>query len=186
MELAQELGCALIEELSSWRSNVSRYATPPESIRQALASIVPSGEHELPSYPCRVKLKSGDVLDRVLIVPEKEYLHYWGVYPEDDKAKRSIRIEDILQLEESPTRLPARFADEIYRAGESGMGGTDFIVVFTDGSRQAYSAGGVVDFISYPTGKGPVDVAGVLPREGGGDTLVAVPGHYWCLYSLPA
>jgi hypothetical protein len=130
-------------------------------------------------------LKTGEVLDRVLIVPEKEYLYYWGIYPEDDKAKRSIRIEDILQLEESPTRLPARFADEIYRAGESGMGGTNSIVVFADGTRQAYGAGGVVDFISYPTGKGPADVVGVLPREGRGDTLIAVPDHYWCLYSSP-
>jgi hypothetical protein len=162
---------------------VSRYAVLPGPILQALARIEPSGEHELPSYPCRVKLKNGEVLERVLIVPDRQYLHYWGVYPEDDKAKHSIRIEDILQIEESPTRLPARFADEIYRAGESGMGITIFIVVFADGSRQAYGAGGVCDFISYPPGKGPADVSRVLPHEGRGDTPVRVPDHYWCLYS---
>ncbi len=162
---------------------MSRYAPLSEPIRQALASIRPSGEHELPSYPCRVQLRSGEVLDSVLIVPERQYLYYVGVYPEDDKAKRSIRVEDIWQVEESPTRLPARFADEIYRAGESGMGGTTFVVVFADGSRQAYGAGGVVDFISYPAGKGPADVVEVLPREGRRDTLIQVPNYYWCLYS---
>jgi hypothetical protein len=128
-------------------------------------------------------LKNGEVLERVLIVPEKQYLRYWGVYPEDDEAKHSIRIEDILEIEESPARLPARFADEIYRAGESGMGGTTFIVFFADGSRQSYSAGGVCDFLSYPPGKGPGDVSKVLPHEGRCDAQVAVPDFYWCLYS---
>ena len=165
------------------RSTLSRYAVLPEPIREALARIEPSGEHELPSYPCRVQLKNGGVLERVLIVPERQYIRYWGVYPEDDKAKHSIRVEDILQIQESPVRLPARFADEIYRAGESGMGGTTFIVVFADGSRQAYAAGGVCDFLSYPPGKGPADVSEVLPRQGRGDALVAVPEYYWCLYS---
>jgi hypothetical protein len=68
--------------------------------------------------------------------------------------------------EDSPTRLPVRFADEISRHGESGMGHTIFTVVFADGQRQACVTGNAVDFIRYPLGKGPRDVAAVIPHAG--------------------
>jgi hypothetical protein len=79
--------------------------------------------------------------------------------------------------------LPARFANKLYNAGESGMGYTIFTVVFSDGTKQAYSAGNAVDFIRYPEGKGPADVADVLPHEGRNEIQIRVPEYYWCLYS---
>ena len=56
-------------------------------------------------------------------------------------------------------------------------------MVFSDGERQACGTGNAVDFIRYPKGKGPNDVAAVLPHEGRNAQPVAAPDWYWCLYS---
>jgi hypothetical protein len=56
-------------------------------------------------------------------------------------------------VEDSPTRVLARFANAIYENGESGMGYTIFTVVFSDGILQACVTEKAVDFISYPNGK---------------------------------
>lgn len=153
-------------------------------IREALKNIEPSRYGELIYHPCRAVLKSGEACDSVYIVSEKPYLKYWGVYPENDPGKRWIRIEDIAEVKESTIRLPAQFANEIYRNGESGMRYTIFTVVFADGMRQAYATGNAVDFIRYPIGKGPKDVAAVIPHEGiRDDSLANSPEWYWCLFS---
>lgn len=166
---------------------MTRYFSLPSHIREALEGLEPSGDGELVYHPCRATLKSGETLDTVYIVAEKPYLKCWGVYPEDDRGKRWIRIEDVAEVQDSPTRLPARFADEIYRNGESGMGYTIFTVVFTDGLRQACVTGNAVDFIRYPLDKGPKDVAAVIPHEGRrDDSLVKAPEWYWCIYSEQA
>lgn len=163
---------------------MSSYPALPEHIRARLVGIEPSRDGELLYYPVRVVLKSGDILDTVYIVSEKPYLKYWGVYPEADRGKRWIRIEDVAQVEDSPTRLPARFANEIYQQGESGMGYTIFTVVFADGHKQACVTGNAVDFIRYPPGKSPKDLVAVIPHEGRrDDSLVKAPEWYWCLYS---
>ena len=163
---------------------MARYSPLSSHIREAFRGIEPSGDGELVYYPCRAVLNSGNAFDTVYIVPEKPYLKYWGVYPEDDRGKRWIRIEDVAQVQDSPTRLPAQFANEIYKNGESGMGYTIFTVVFADGLRQSCVTGNAVDFIQYPSGKGPKDVVAVLPHEGRRDhSLVNAPEWYWCLYS---
>lgn len=103
---------------------------------------MPSGDDELKYYPCRVTLKDGTILDTVYIEPEIPYFRIWGIWPEDDRGKRSVKIEDVLNVEDSPTRLPVRFANEIYEHGESGMGYSIFTVEFSDGQRQACVTGG--------------------------------------------
>jgi hypothetical protein len=145
---------------------MSRYSALPDHVREALGGIVPSGDDELWYFPCRVTLRDGRIFDTVYIEPEMPYLRWWGVYPEDDRGKRFVKIEDVVKVEDSPTRLPARFANQIYDHGESGMGYTIFTIVFSDGERQACITGKVVDFIRYPNGKGPNDVSSVLPHEG--------------------
>lgn len=165
---------------------MTRHSSLPERIKIELKLVPPSHAEEMTFYPCRVALASGTVLETVYIVPENPYLKYWGIYPEDDPAKKWIRIEDVIRVEDSPTRLPARFADEIYRNGESGMGSTIFTVVFVDGFRQACVSGGAVDFIKYPLGKGPKDVVAVIPHEGRDRSPVIAPDWYWCLYSEAA
>lgn len=162
---------------------MSRYPALSDSIREALTKIVPSKAGQLLYYPCRVTLESGERLDTVYIEPEKPYLRIWGVYPEEDKGKKWIRIQDVVAVEDSPVRLPARFANEIYSQGESGMGYTIFTVAFSDGKRQAFVTGNAVDFIHYPPGKGPNDVIGVEPHEGRNAEPIVTPDWYWCLYS---
>jgi hypothetical protein len=162
---------------------VSRYSQLPELIRSALADIEPSSDGDLTYYPCRVTLREGSVVDTVYIEPERPYLRTWGVYPEDDRGKRFVSIDDVVNVEDSPLRLPAQFANEIYRNGESGMGYTIFTVVFSDGTNQACATGNAVDFIRYPEGKCPSDVIAVRPHEGRNAEPVSAPHWYWCLYS---
>jgi hypothetical protein len=162
---------------------VSRYPQLPELVRNALGDIEPSKDGDLSYYPCRVSLRDGSALDAVYIEPEKPYLRMWGVYPEDDRGKRSVSIDEVVTVEDSPLRLPAQFANEIYRNGESGMGYTIFTVFFSDGTRQACATGNAVDFIRYPYGKRPSDVIAVLPHEGRNADPVSAPHWYWCLYS---
>jgi hypothetical protein len=163
---------------------MTRYSILPDYVREALTGIEPSHDKDLPYFPCRAVLRNGEVFDTVYIVPEQQYLNHWGVYPEDDAAKRWIRVEDIVQLEDSPCRLPAHFANQLYQSGESGMGYTVFTVVFRDGERQACVTGNAVDFIRYPIGKTSADVQSVIPHEGRrDDSLVKSPQWYWCLYS---
>ena len=108
----------------------------------------------------------------------------WGAYMQTEGAKRLIRVEDVAQVRDSPKRIPARFANELYQHGESGMGYTIFTVVFSDGTRQGCVTGNGVDFIQYPTGKGPLDVTAVIPHEGKRDnSLFTAPSSYWCIYT---
>ena len=95
-------------------------------IREALKIIEPSRDGELVYYPCRAVLKSGEACDTVYIVSEEPFVKHWGVYPENDPGKRWIRMEGIAEVRESPIRLPAQFANEIYRSGESRWG-TQFL-----------------------------------------------------------
>ena len=166
---------------------IRRYPQLPTHIKEALAAIEPSRDGELLYHPCRAVLKGGRDLEAVYIVPAEPYLEAWGVIPEDDKAKRSIRIEDVDHVEESLSRLPAPFANQLYESGESGMGYTIFTVVFKDGERQACISGNTVDFVSYPPGKSPIDVVAVIPHEGRRDgSSISGPDYHWCLYSEKA
>lgn len=155
-------------------------------VGEALKTIEPSRDGEIVYYPCRAVLKSGEVFDAVYIVAEKLYVKHFGLYPENLPGKQWIRMEDIAEVQESPTRLPAKFANEIYRKGESRMGYTKFTVVFADGLRRTWDSanGSAIDFIHYPLGKGPRDVVAVIPHEARIDDLgVRSPEWYWCLYS---
>src|ERR1700733_4389764 len=78
-------------------------------VREALKGIEPSLDGDLAYYPCRVVLKSGEACDTVYVVPEKPYIKHWGIYPENDRGKRWIKMEEIAEAEESPIRIPAQF-----------------------------------------------------------------------------
>jgi len=146
--------------------------------------VAPSENYGLKYYPCRVMLKDGGHVDRVYVVEQQQYIRVWGVYPEGDGGKSSVLIEDVVDIEESPSRLPAQLANKLYEAGESGMGGTVFTVVFRHGGRQAFAAGNAVDFISFPEGKTTADIRDVLPHKGRESRdIKKAPAYYWCIYS---
>lgn len=159
---------------------LGHYAPLPDCMEQALSSVQPSWDGTFAYYPCRVVLKNGAVFDSVYIQPEQSWVRHWGCYPEEWE----ISIEDVAEVQDSPIRLPAQFATELYRHGESGMGYTIFTVVFADGHRQAWGGGNAVDFIRYPAGRGPDDVVQVIPHEGRRDSnIMTRPDWYVCLYS---
>jgi hypothetical protein len=155
----------------------------PDKLRDDLSAILPSQCGDLAYWPCAARMKDGTVLVCVYVVLEGPYIRQWGVYPQQDRRKSYISVVDVDALAESPSRLPARLANKLYEAGESGMGYTIFTVVFADGSRQAYGTGNAIDFVGYPEGKGQGDVLDVLPHEGRNAEPASCPEYYWCLFS---
>jgi len=68
-------------------------------------------------FPCLVVLENVEQHDYVYIVEAKSYIRFWGVWPDDDPAKRPIRIDDVAQIHSSPSRLPVRLARQMYTLG---------------------------------------------------------------------
>jgi hypothetical protein len=113
----------------------------PDKLQEDLSTITPSVDGDLTYWPCAARLKDGTVLVCVYVVPEFPYIRHWGVYPQHDRGKSYISLADVDALAESPRQLPARFANKLYKSGESGIGYSIFTVVFAGGSRQAYLPG---------------------------------------------
>jgi hypothetical protein len=162
--------------------------TPSQALQ--LARVDRSNNGGIEYAPCQVSLTSGDVIDRVYVVEASVYMSHWGVDPRDDPGKQALAIEDVVGIESSPTRLPARMADEVYAAGESGMGYVIFTVVTRDGSQLPYVTGNAVDFPMWPHGIDPEDVVRVLPHVGRENFTARRPrrtersaDYFWCLYS---
>lgn len=133
--------------------------------------------------PCRVTLKSGDVLDRVYIVERAAFRRTWG------ETEATVLVDDIERIEDSPVRLPVRWANVLYEAGESGMGYTLFTARLRDDSTLPFVVGNAVDFPNWPPDTGPADVVDVEPHGGREVFRHRPPGPYessaeyaWCLY----
>jgi hypothetical protein len=93
-------------------------------------------------------------------------------------------------IQSSPTRLPARFANDDYKAGESGMGYTFFTVVVRGGGQLPFVAGNAVDFPAWPADINPAEVTHVQPHVGRDSFRDRSPtsseqmaNYHWCLYS---
>jgi hypothetical protein len=158
----------------------------PRHLAEKLRNITPSEDGKMRYYPCRVTLRTGEVVERVYLAARGSYMETWGVAPEEDPGKHAIALTDVLDLEESADRLPAPFANVLYRAGESGMGYCLFTVVFENGSRQVYVAGNAVDFVPVPKGQSFKSIAAVLPHEGPSDVSRLDGLDYaWCLFEDP-
>jgi hypothetical protein len=150
-----------------------------------LARVPASRDGLLHYAPCLVRLRSGEVLPRVYVVEEQAFLRMWG----NDPKRRMLDLRDIATIQDSPVRLPARFANEIYDAHESGMGYFIFTLVLNDGRRLPFLTGNAVDFPNWPAGVGPGDVVSVEPHVGR-DELSSTgsatrPADYlWCLHGV--
>lgn len=134
--------------------------------------------------PCQVTLDDGAVVDEVYVMHAQEYIDIWGIWPDQDRGKREIDLSRVVEISESPSRLPPKIANEIYKAGESGMGWCVFTLVFKDGARQEVASGNAVDFVKLPAGKRMTDIVKVLPHEGGRDAAneSASLDYHWCLF----
>jgi hypothetical protein len=134
------------------------------------------------AVPCKVTLDDGSQLERVYIQDAQSYIDKWGIWPEDDKAKRSLDVTRIVAIGESAQRLPVDIASRLYEAGESGMGYCVFTLIFRDGSQRTYVTGNAVDFVQLPAGMSHRDIIDVRPHTGDRDGASAGLDYYWCLY----
>lgn len=156
----------------------------PAKLADQLARVPTSRDGQLDYAPCLVRLNSGEVHRRVHVVRESAFLALWG----NDPNRSMLDVRDVAAIEESPERLPARFANVIYDAHESGMGYFIFTLVLNDGRRLPFLTGNAVDFPSWPAGVGPSDVVGVEPHVGRDELSGADPAtrraveFHWCLY----
>jgi len=154
----------------------------PIPLQSQLANIIPSRDSQMEYFPCRVVLNSGAVFDNVYIADITKYLKVRGILPSLDSDKKSISINDIAKIDESPNRLPARFANKLYKAGESGMGYSIFTIVFKDGNQMPIVTGNAVDFVNLPNGYTNNDIVDVIPHEGRNANPKHGPEYIWCLY----
>ncbi len=105
------------------------------NLEAQLHAIEPTHDGMMEYFPCMVLLADGKQHDCVYIAEAQPYIRIWGVWLDDDQGRKAIPIEEVAQIQPSPTRLPVRFAREMYAVGESGMGGCIFTLCFTDGTR---------------------------------------------------
>lgn len=155
----------------------------PISLLRQLDAIEPSEvEPGLLVHPCSAELNDGVVLERVYLMTaatSKRRLGYDGSTLPDSNW---ISKDSVASITESPARLPVRFANEIYRAGETHYGCYIFTLVFSIWVQRGYLVGGFVDFLDFPRGHGPSDVKEVLLRKGPTQAS-QVPQCRWCVYS---
>ena len=116
------------------------------------------------------------------VVKARSYIEVWGVWPDQDSHKHEVKLEDVAEIFESPTRLPVKFANALYRAGESGMGYTMFTVRFRGGGERAVVTGNAIDFISLPPGQTPADIIEVVPHQGRDRAVASTQPYYWCIH----
>ena len=150
-----------------------------------LMRVEPSDASPGEYRPCRVHLTDGRMLDRVYVAEAISYILYLGVWPERDPGKKSVSILQAKHIEESPSRLPARLANKLYKGGETSMGGVSFSLLLRDGREIFVSTGNAVDFVDYPTGVTPGDVVDVVHGKQGSGQQAQGADYYWCLYCLP-
>src|SRR5262245_35458399 len=159
------------------------YSAITQKLLGQLRAIEPSRDGSLEYRPSIVTLRDGREIDCVYVLPFDDYIKVWGVTPEQDKAKQAIRIEEVAAIRESPSRLPAKLADQIYAAGESGMGYCTFTLMFRDGVAQRYTTGNAIDFVPLPEGKDASDIVKAVPHTTPWqrEDWTTFP-YYWCLY----
>jgi len=157
----------------------TEYSSIPKELFVKLKSISPNLSNY---YPCKVTLRNGQTFDCVYIVELKTYIRTQGQHPDEKKGNNFLSIDDVVDIEESPSRLPSHITNKIYKSGETGMGYTISTFIFKDGSKEAFI--NAHDFIDYPLGKNKDDIIDVLPHQGQNDpNLKNGPSFYYCIYS---
>lgn len=155
----------------------------PADLAEQLSRVPKSSDGYCEYAPCRMTLKSGEVLDRVYVVERGSFRRMWG------ETAAAVDVADVQHLEDSPVRLPAQWANDLYKAGESGMGYTVFVARLRDASNLPFVVGNAVDFPNWPPTTNPADVVDVQPHAGREVFRNRAPGPHegaaqyaWCLY----
>jgi hypothetical protein len=125
----------------------------PPAFLEAIATI----ERGVWGTPCAVTLRDGRNVDSALAWENRRF----------GDAGQWVNPRDVSLVEESPKRMPARFARQIRDAGESGMGYHLYIVRLVDGTSFVHMAGNLgIDLVDLPPGYSPVDIIGVDANAG--------------------
>ena len=158
----------------------------PELLKQ-LKNIIPSNNRTIAYYPSQIKLRNGDIIDRVYIIDFKDYMKLKNnILPEDDNA---IDIKNVINIQESPLRLPVQLANKMYKAGESGMGYCIFTLVLKGGKTLPYMMGNMIDFPNLPKEILPLFITDIIPHIGRecfsektDDPYKKSAKYYWCIF----
>jgi hypothetical protein len=157
---------------------------------EQLKRIEPSRERDgsIEYYPCKLILRDGRVIDHAYVTEASSHINVWGLWPLEDSQKKSVSLDEVAQIGESPYRIPAHLANKMYAVGESGMGYCIFTLIFSDGRRLPCAKGGAVDFPKLPPGITKDMIVDLIPHEGR-EALAAqwhdpnsIVEYYWCLY----
>ncbi len=162
---------------------MATYPTLSSKLKVALANIAPIDGGGVIYWPCAALGRDGQWREAVYFSEASSWYRAWGVWPEKDIGKQEIAADDVIAVRDSRLRLPARFAAQLYAAGESGMGYSAFEIEFSDGTRTAHVTGNAVDFVSYPRGKRPGDVIAVYPHAGRTAAHAVTVNYLWCLFT---
>lgn len=150
----------------------------------ALEAIEPSEfEPGARLYPCSARLTDGTVSECVYFITADTARRLFGPAGiEAVSGRHRIAVEEVSNVFVSPARLPAKFANQIYQAGETHYGCFTFTLVFSRWRREEYSVGGFIDFLPFPPGRGPSDVKEVFHHTRS-IRASRVPEYRWCVYS---
>lgn len=128
------------------------------------------------NYPCRLILKDGHIIERAICVEEHRGF----------ETDAWIHPNTVARIESTKERLPARFASQLYAAGESGMGYVLFELEMDDRTTPVFVSGDAcVDFPDYPDGYNADNVVAVYPHRGRDRTSEGCRksrGNKWCFF----
>jgi len=142
-----------------------------------------SQDNEVKYWPSSVVTTGGEFIENVCFAEVNEYLRHWGIMPNLDPDKKQIHIQNVQKIQETPNRLPAKFANSLYSEGESGMGYYKFKVVFKDGEESSYVTGSLVDFIKYPNGYSQGMIDNIVHHKTNKNKLQKNLEYVWCLFN---
>jgi phage-related protein len=137
-------------------------------------------------YPASATTRDRRILECVCFVERKNFSKVF-LYksPEETPGVQWIAADQIESVLESTARLPARFANQIYQAGEAGMGYYLFTLAFPFFLRRTYVVSGIVDFLYYPLWFKPGDVRAVVGSYGRARRRARprpMPEVNWCVF----
>jgi hypothetical protein len=128
-------------------------------LRRDLEAIEPCLTLGKTIRPCSVHFRDGSILHRAYVMSEAE-ARGWEL------AARAVGLDEAVSIVESPFRLPARVAQKLYDAGETGMGWHAFTLLLRDGTKLACTTGNLLDFLDLPPGVHPEDVRDAAAADG--------------------
>jgi hypothetical protein len=78
-----------------YRPGKGQYPPLPVEIQKQLKMVELTHDGMMEYFPCAVTLGTGEICECVYFANAESYIKVWGVWPEDDPEKRTLRLEDV-------------------------------------------------------------------------------------------